>query len=760
MELSLNGSDWQIKGYWPWVPVLGSCIEAGLDLKGVTDWVSAKVPGSIFDDLHRAGIINDPYYEMNSINCEWVSERWWLYSRKFKGIKLERNEKIELVFKGIDYRAHVFFNNLKLGEHEGMCIPAVFDITELYLSDGENDIKVLIENSPEEMSQIGWTNRCKTQKSRFCYKWDFSTRLIHQGIWDDVYIRSTGKSKIELPHIKGDLADKTGKANISFDIESVSSGKRKINIRILDGEKSIYGFTKEIWVSEEKTTFAIDPVMSDIRPWYPNGSGEAYLYRLEVDLYDETGLSDRYVHKFGFRTVSLVPNDDSPTDSLPYTLVVNGKKTYIKGMNLVPLDHFYGAVDRARYRETILMLKECNVNFVRIWGGGYIEKTEFYELCDEHGIMVMQEFMQSSSGLSNEPPVDEDYLRIMESTARHAVIARRNHTSLVMWCGGNELRYDNDVPVSYDNANIQVLARVMNEFDPERHFVPSSASGPLELLDIHQKTKNHDVHGPWKYNNTNYYMIYNESDSMLHSEFGVDGLISHDSMKRFLSDDNIDVFTMENNLIWRHHGEWWDTLDRDTEIFGEIKDIETFILCSQYLQAEGLRYAVEANRRRTYRNSGSIIWQFNEPWPNVSATSLVDYYNCPKLAYYYVKRAFSTLHLSLKYDKLVYEKDGLFNAEIHVHNDHASFSSVVYFDILDEKRNILDHRSFEIELPDNGSAKLADVNWMIRGIESAFLVDLYFDENTSKSNRYLFFVDTGKESRVTVLESFIAYDEF
>ena len=256
------------------------------------------------------------------------------------------------------------------------------------------------------------------------------------------------------------------------------------------------------------------------------------------------------------------------------------------------------------------------------------------------GFLVWQEFIQSSSGIDNIPSQQPRFLELLAEAATHAVKTKRHHVSLTIWSGGNELTDKNGVPATYEDPNIAMLKRIVQEHDPQRLFLPTSASGPREFLSDtpENKGRNHDVHGHWVYLGIEkHYKFYGASDSLLHSEFGVDGCSAVKSLKKFLSPANLKPCSMKENLVWRHHGEWWDVYDRQRELFGENIDLKTFALGSQWVQAEGLRFIVEANRRRQWRNSGSIIWQFNEPWPNVSCTSLVDYCFEPKMAYYAVK---------------------------------------------------------------------------------------------------------------------------
>jgi beta-mannosidase len=188
-------------------------------------------------------------------------------------------------------------------------------------------------------------------------------------------------------------------------------------------------------------------------------------------------------------------------------------------------------------------------------------------------------------------------------------------------------------------------------------MLPTSASGPNDVIYLDRPGLNHDVHGPWKFYGPQYhYDLYNGSDAILQSEFGCDGFSCYESLEKFLSPANLHVDTAYNNMVWRYHGEWWDSYgDRERPIFGDFArdDLKTLIKCNQFMQAEGIRYALEANRRRAHKNVGSIIWQFNEPWPNVFCTCIVDYYATPKLAYYAVAQAYAPRTVLLRYSNIL-----------------------------------------------------------------------------------------------------------
>ena len=305
------------------------------------------------------------------------------------------------------------------------------------------------------------------------------------------------------------------------------------------------------------------------------------------------------------------------------------------------------------------LARDAGVNLIRVWGGGIIENEDFTTSVTntEYGLRSLS----SRRRVSTTPVGGPEFLRLCAAMAETAVREKCNHVSLTYWSGGNELFDPSDEWIrDIREQNIVMLKEIADRLYPDRLMLPTSASGPLGSIDPSRPEDNHDVHGPWKYAGVEgHYKLYNTSPSQLHSEFGCDGMSNIESLRTILSPANRKVTTVAENYVWRHHGEWWDTYEyREKPIFGELEEdeFELFVMLSQYMQAEGIRYAVEANRRRAWRNCGSIIWQFNEPWPNVSCTCLVDYYMQPKFAYWFFRDALKGFHISMRYDKLVWKE--------------------------------------------------------------------------------------------------------
>ena len=640
--------DWTVTGSWPYTVLNAASVEKEVLAKAVTPRIPARVPGSVYDDLERAGLIPDPYFECNSILSEWVANRFWSYAASFPRPEAG-GKRVRLVLTGIDYHAHVFLNDRKIAEHTGMYVPLTADVTDL-LYDGENTLTVVLESAPDEMGQIGYTSRTWTQKARFGYKWDFGTRLVDLGLYGEAY----------LDVCSDPVRDVSVRYSGDGTLRITAGNPRFRALLKKDGAEIASGETENGAVSLRVP----DPAL-----WYPNGSGEQPLYDLLLATED-----DERNYRVGLRTLEYRKPACADPDVLPYVPVINGVPVYIKGMNLTPLDHRTGTVTRERYDRLLRTARRAGVNLIRVWGGGVIESEDFYDLCDEYGIMVWQEFIQSSSGIDNIPSKRPEFLALIGNTARAVLPVKRNHVSLTYLSGGNELMDADKVPSTFEDENLAMLKAIADELAPDILMLPTSASGPSEWFVPDHPEKNQDVHGPWKYEGTEkQYELYNRTDMLLHSEFGVDGMSNLASIETVLSPENRKVTTMAESLVWRHHGEWWDTYAyREKPLFGEFDDLGELCGVSQYMQAEGIRYAVEAHRRRSGASSpavlapgalfapkaqesiGAIVWQMNEPWPNVACTSLVDYYGEPKLAMHFWRDAEAPLRLTLRYGKLVW----------------------------------------------------------------------------------------------------------
>lgn len=206
----LSKCSWRIKGTAPYVPLRENSMETGKPLEGITGWVPADVPGGVALALYRAGYIPHPYWGMNSLQCEWIENKWWIYETELT-LPEKAGKRVRLDFGGVDYDCSVYWNGVLLGGHTGMYDPFCFDVTEHYRAGERVVLRVLIRHAPDEMGQIGKTSETFTQKSRFNYKWDFSTRLVNLGIWQKACLTFWDGVMMDDLFTRGEpLADGTG----------------------------------------------------------------------------------------------------------------------------------------------------------------------------------------------------------------------------------------------------------------------------------------------------------------------------------------------------------------------------------------------------------------------------------------------------------------------------------------------------------------------------------------------------------------------
>ncbi|WP_052487921.1 glycoside hydrolase family 2 protein, partial [Gordoniibacillus kamchatkensis] len=605
---------------------------------------------TVLHDLWMNGEVPDPFYERNSLLVEWVPERTWLYRKAFTVDESWKGSRVRLHFKGVDYAAQFFLNGTRLGEHVGMYTPAEFEVGGLLHYGGDNLLAVVIEKAPDEQPQVSKTSYVRAHKSRMTYWWDFCPRMIHQGIWDDVYLEATGAVAIEDVYIRPQLQADMTRADLSVTVSLSSTADIRAEVRTAiryEGREIAAHRSVHALAAGETTLNACIPLE---RPhlWQPNGSGDACLYEAVVEAVlpdEESSLSAARRTTFGIRKVEFAPNETADPEAKPYTLVVNGRKTYIKGWNWVPLDVMYG-VERPEKLERLLSLaRRAGVNMLRVWGGGLIEKDAFYELCNRYGIMVWQEFIQSSSGIANKPSTDPEFLAMMEGEAERIIPRKRNHPSLVLWCGGNELQDGLERPLDDSEPVLGLLSRTVRRLHPGALWLATSPTGRVFSNSFENIANDpdglHDVHGPWEHQGlTRQYELYNQGTSLMHSEFGVEGMTHLNTLNKTISKE-FQWPASKDNPVYFHRGAWWINEPLVQQSFGgSLTDVAQLIRASQYLQLEGLRYAVESNLRRKWRNSGTLPWQFNEPFPNAYCTSALDYYAQPKPAYYGVARAY------------------------------------------------------------------------------------------------------------------------
>jgi beta-mannosidase len=609
-------------------------------------WIPATVPGSVLADLLAAGQVADPYVGTQSLLSEWVPQRTWVYRTRLRTAEPESGSRSFLEFDGIDYSAAVHLDGERIAVHEGTYVPLVVEVTGR-LAAGEHSLAVVVDPAPVSEPQVGHTDAVRVHKGRMGYGWDFCPRLVHQGLWAPVRLRTTGPLRLADVWARPTVSGATGRVTVTLAVDGDPAGATAQCV-LRDPDGAVVASTG---VAVDQTSVEIALDVQAPRLWQLNGRGEAHLYTMDVTVHDREGRpSDERHVRLGFRDIQFRRDEDAPAGSLPHRLVINGDPVYLNGWNWVPADALYGAVDEARLRHLLTLARDAGVTMLRVWGGGLIESETFYHLCDEYGILVWQEFAQSSSGMRSVPSDDPAFVARMTAEAERIVPTRRNHPSLAIWCGGNELQRADGVPLTDgDSPVLAALHEVVARLDPDRQWLPTSPSGPVfgnTLDSVHTHPEQHDVHGPWEHQGLDdHYRLYNHGRSILLSEFGVEGMSNIRAIESVVPAQARRLPTA-GSPVWGHLGRWWNNETLVNEAFGGgLTDIAAMSRASQFLQADGLRYAIEANRHRP-ESCGILPWQLNESFPNGWCTAAVDYFGEPKAVYHYVRRAYRPLHVS------------------------------------------------------------------------------------------------------------------
>jgi len=645
MRFDLASLDWSLVGWAPnvWEWTAGA---EGIDSTRhhATPVIPAVVPGAVQEDLLRAGLLPDWNVGLNAPLCEWVEHRHWEYSCQVEVPADWEGESVMLHAEGLDYAGYVLVDGHTVGSFMGMMRPQTFDVTEWLEPGSAHRLSLVFTEAPHEQGQIGYTSLSRWFKARFAYGWDWCPRLVPLGIWDSLYLETVPEVHVEgcLPNATLDPVTGKGSLSLRLLVDSLWPMQATCHIRLTGSEGTVLEHdTACVFAMGVSETMLTVPGSFAVEAWWPNGMGDQPLYDLEMALLDdEGGVIDAWQGRVGFRDVQWLPCEGAPANAEPWICQVNGRRVFLQGVNWTPVRMTYGSVTKEMYAERLRIYADMGLNIVRVWGGAMLEKDAFYDLCDELGIMVWQEFPLSSSGIDNAPPSDPEALDELRRIATSYLWRRGGHVSCVIWSGGNELFYgerEDATPVDETDPAIAVMAGVAERLGRNQRFVVTSPSGPSMWFDpeFAGQGMHHDVHGPWRMPTSmeEWRDYWDAQDAMLVSEVGVPSCSRLELLEAYAGDMELWP-PNDDNPFWLYRTPWWNTWElADAHAFdADRPELARYVELTRRIQAESMAYVASSCKRRFPQCGGVIFWMGHDCYVCPSNNAIIEYDGMPKPA--------------------------------------------------------------------------------------------------------------------------------
>lgn len=654
-SLSLSGT-WKL---WWYDGMRGRTDYRAFDAVERRRAIDARVPGEVHLDAWRAGWIADPYVGTNVLKARWVEEMIWIYRRWFSAPAAALNGRAWLSFEGLDLDAVIRLNGKEVGRHRNAFYPCRVEITGA-LRSGRNELTVQVESGifsggrkpidglatrPDDpLHRRPWQRKSQSQ-----FAWDWSPRLVNVGIHGPVALEWTSDPArvdriVPLAGVSADL--KRGTVRCRLFVEGL--GKKEIAGR-LAVEILEAGVRAEAPVRIVPGLHAVEAAVEVANPklWWPVGHGGQPRYTVRASLEVEGKRVGEKSARIGFRRVE-VSQKPHPATGRHFVIEVNNKPVFAKGGNLVPADMINFRIDARRSAVLVDRALEANFNMLRVWGGGIYESDEFYDICDEKGILVWQEFIYACAKY---PMNDEAFYEDAKREAVHQIRRLARHPSLIVWCGNNEMEaanwdwgYDRGV-VYPDHAFFHLtLPRLLKEEDPTRFYQPSSPFSPGG-----ENPSRDDVgdQHPWSIGfGDNDFRKYRDMICRFPNEGGMMGPTALPTVKACLEKGMEYV----SSLAWETHENsityWGDRKPQNVmleEWLGkriEKMSLADYVFYGGIVQGEGLNEYIKNFRRRMFDTSSAVFWMYNDTWPAVRSWTIVDYYLRRTPSFHPVRRAF------------------------------------------------------------------------------------------------------------------------
>ncbi len=735
---------------------------------GWETWLPAQVPGTVHTDLFVNQKIGDPFYRTNERDQQWIDKVDWEYCTTFDlGEQLMKKENIRLIFDGLDTYADVYLNGTKILAADNMFRQWQVDCRPLLKRTGNNlniyfhsPVKIDLPKlealgyqlpAVNDQSENGGLGDKKisvfARKAGYHYGWDWGPRFVTSGIWRPVHLLGWDKARINDIQIIQKRVDQD-RAELSAVLEIESTADRTAMVSIQLNERPDVRAQRSVRLAQGMNRVPLDFQIDRPQLWWCNGLGEPHLYHLTAQLRIGKSLCDERLLSFGVRTLQVIQQPDQWGKSFYFEL--NGVPVFAKGANYIPNDNFLPRVTDERYEQMVKAAGDANMNMLRVWGGGIYENDIFYDLCDQYGIMVWQDFMFACSMY----PGDEAFLASVKAEAIDNVKRLRNHPCLALWCGNNEIdaAWSHDTPGGwgwkerfseqlrtklwndYEAIFHQLLPKVIAEYDPKTFYWPSSPLADWNQRASYNSTSG-DVHYWGVWHGREPFENFKTRIGRFMSEYGFQSFPEFKTIKSYAIPADWDI----NSEVMMAHQRSGIGNQRIKEYmdmyYRNPKDFASLLYVGQVLQAEGIRSAIEAHRRSMPFCMGSLYWQLNDCWP-VASWSSIDYFGRWKALHYFVRKAYQEILIvpTIEHEKF----------QVWVVSDRLQpFDAQLMFEIVNFEGERLWDASRAITVPGNSSQLYFETNVdeLLKGMDRrriVFRAALVDRERPMAENLYYF----------------------
>ncbi len=679
----------------------------------------AQVPGLVHLDLLQHEQIPDPFYANNEDSVQWIEKKDWIYETTFELEQLDTAKEYELVFEGLDTYAEVELNGQNILQADNMFRSWRIDVKSL-LQAQKNHLRILFRSPlkvnadkrsgpPYHKTAGNDAGKEKvsvyTRKAPYHFGWDWGPRIVSFGIWRPVYLLEWEKAKFsDIQIYQEALTEEKATLCAEIRLDQKDTGSYHLKVRDLADNE----------ILAEKSAaqdLSIQWTIQNPQRWWPHNLGDPHLYRWQFEVWENDQLLDQKTIAYGLRTIELVQEEDAIGESFYFK--VNGEPVFMKGANYIPSDAMLPRRTKEDIDRLLTDAKAVNMNMLRVWGGGIYEDDYFYQKCDELGILLWQDFMFACSMY----PADEPFLSNIRSEVEQNVRRLRNHPSIAVWCGNNEIdvawhnwgwqlrflisgKNQDKMWEDYQTIFHRTIPDVLKKTDPSR---PYTSTSPLSNWGKLRNFNDGTMHFWGVWHGRQPFSDYDIYVGRFMSEYGFQSFPDWATIEAFAPPEER---RLESKVMKHHQKSYIGNgmiASHTRTYFQKPRDFQDFVYKSQLTQAIGIGRAIRAHRARKGHCMGTLFWQLNDCWPGPSWSS-IDYFGRWKALHHQLMEWYADILI------VPIQEHGDLRIKL-VSDERKDRRVTLKVTAKNLRGKVLNTAQYELTLPANSASAFADLNW-------------------------------------------------